>query len=327
LPASVSPRGSILSRRPSARRAKGQREGVEISHDATIRTAARVKTAAFTALALVAFAANSVLCRLALGAATIDAASFSTLRLASGAVVLWLTAAVLKYKISWMPRSRGISPILLFGYAVPFSFAYIALGAGTGALILFGAVQITMILSALRSGEKPHPLEWTGLMLALAGLVYLLSPGLTAPSPTSSALMVIAGVSWGIYSIRGCGTASPLADTAHNFVHALPLAVGVNVVLFRDLEVSAEGVLLAVLSGALASGLGYVVWYSALRGLTAMRAATVQLAVPVLAAAGGVIFLSELVSTRLFVSAVVILGGVGLALMGRQRSARPKMES
>jgi drug/metabolite transporter (DMT)-like permease len=294
--------------------------------DETIRKAARVRTVAFTAFALVAFAANSVLCRLALGAATIDAASFSTLRLASGAVVLWLTARAFKQKISGTPRGRWISPLLLFSYAVPFSFAYIALGTGTGALILFGAVQITMILAALRSGERPHPLEWTGLILALAGLVYLLSPGLTAPSPTSSALMVIAGVSWGIYSIRGRGTASPLAETAHNFVHALPLAVGVNAVLFRDFEVSSRGILLAVLSGALASGVGYVVWYSALRGLTAMRAATVQLSVPVLAAAGGVIFLSERVSMRLFLSAIVILGGVGLALMGRQRSARLKMK-
>jgi drug/metabolite transporter (DMT)-like permease len=294
--------------------------------DETVRTAARVKTGVFTGLALVAFAANSVLCRLALGAATIDAASFSTLRLASGAVVLWLTAAAFKQKISRASRGRWISPILLFSYVVPFSFAYIKLGTGTGALILFGAVQITMILAALRSGERPHPLEWTGFILALAGLVYLLSPGLTAPSPTSSALMLLAGVSWGIYSIRGRGTASPLAETAHNFVHALPFAVAVNAVMLRDFEVSTQGILLAVLSGALASGIGYVIWYSALRGLTAMRAATVQLSVPVLAAAGGVIFLSELVSMRLILSAIFILGGVGLTLMGRQRSARMKVK-
>jgi drug/metabolite transporter (DMT)-like permease len=284
-----------------------------------------MKTGLFTVFALTAFAANSIFCRLALGAATIDAASFTTIRLASGAGLLVLLTAIFKERTSHTPRGNRVSAALLFIYAVAFSFAYLGLSAGTGALILFGAVQLTMIFAALRSGERPHPLEWAGLVLALAGMVYLVFPGLTAPSPTNSALMAIAGIAWGVYSIQGRGTLNPLTDTTHNFVYALPIAVAVNVVMFRDLHISAEGALLAVLSGALASGVGYVVWYAALRGLTAMRAATVQLAVPVLAAAGGVIFLSEQVSLRLFLSAVVILGGVGLALAGRQYSVHTKI--
>jgi len=283
-----------------------------------------MRTILYTGFALAAFAANSILCRLALGTATIDAASFSTLRLASGACALLLVLTLFKENPSLMRRGRWASAILLFLYAVPFSFAYNRLSAGTGALILFGAVQATMILAALRSGERPHHLEWAGLFIAIGGLVCLVFPGLTAPPLTSSLLMAIAGTAWGIYSIRGRGAVSPLADTTHNFVYSLPAAVGVNVVMLREIHISAEGAFLAVLSGALASGMGYVVWYAALKGLTAMRAATVQLAVPVLAAAGGVIFLSEHVSLRLFLSAVVILGGVGLALAGRQVSVRSK---
>jgi drug/metabolite transporter (DMT)-like permease len=284
-----------------------------------------MKTVLFTVFALTAFAANSIFCRLALGGATIDAASFTTLRLASGACLLLLLTAIFKERTPATPRGNRLSAALLFIYAIAFSFAYLGLSAGTGALILFGAVQLTMIFSALRSGERPHPWEWAGLVLALAGMVCLVFPGLAAPSPTHSALMAIAGVAWGVYSLRGRGAQNPLTDTTHNFVHSLLPAVGVSVVLFRNLHLTAEGALLAVLSGALASALGYVVWYAALRGLTAMRAATVQLAVPVLAATGGVLFLSEQVSLRLLLSAVVILGGVGLALAGRQVSVQTKI--
>jgi len=235
-------------------------------------------------------------------------------------------AAARKQNPTQTHRSGWISPILLFGYAVPFSFSYTSLSAGTGALILFGAVQITMILSALRSGEKPHPLEWSGLLVAVAGLVYLVSPGLKAPSPVSSVLMVMAGVSWGLYSIRGRGTTSPLADTTHNFVFAVPAAVVINGVMHSQFRLTTPGMILAVISGGIASGMGYVIWYAALTGLSAMRAATVQLAVPVLAAAGGVLFLSEMISLRLLVSSIVILGGVGLALMGRQRTSLMKTD-
>lgn len=265
---------------------------------------------------------NSVLCRLALGKASIDAASFSTVRLSSGAVMLLLITLISKGRITQTPRRNWVSATLLFLYAVAFAFAYISLSAGTGALILFGSVQVTMIVAALRSGERPSLLEWAGLLLALSGLIYLVFPGLASPSLTSSALMMIAGVSWGFYSLRGRGAKDPLIDTTNNFVRALPLAIVVSLIMFSRTHASTEGFLLAVLSGALASGVGYVIWYTALRGLTATRAATVQLAVPVLAAVGGVILLSENIRLRLLLSAIMILGGVGLALMGRKGSAQ-----
>lgn len=275
-----------------------------------------MKTLACTVFALVAFAMNSVLCRLALGASTIDAATFSTVRLFSGAFVLLIISAVFKKENSTSPRGSWTSAVLLFLYAVAFSLAYIGLSAGTGALILFGSVQATMLIAALRSGERPHVLAWAGLFVALAGLVYLVFPGLTAPQPFRSALMAVAGISWGFYSLRGRGTRDPLADTTGNFVRALPFVVVVNLVMLREFSVSTRGLVFAVLSGALASGVGYVVWYTALKGLTATRAATVQLIVPVLAALGGVILLSEEISTRLLLAAMMILGGVGLALAG-----------
>jgi drug/metabolite transporter (DMT)-like permease len=289
-----------------------------------------MKTPVLTGLALLAFAANSVLCRLALGGATIDAASFTTIRLASGAAALLIITAAVNKNSSprrGRRRIRFVPALLLFLYAAAFSFAYTGLTAGVGALVLFGSVQATMLAAALRSGERPHPLQWAGLALALAGLVYLVLPGLAAPPLASSAFMAVAGVSWGWYSLRGRGATDPLADTTNNFVLALPLAFAVNLIMLGrgDAHVfSAAGVLLAVLSGALASGVGYVVWYAALRGLTATRAATVQLCVPVLAAAGGVVFMSERVSLRLLVAATVILGGVALALFGRTRTVDAK---
>lgn len=273
---------------------------------------------AYTAAALAAFAGNSVLCRLALGRQAIDAASFSTIRLLSGAAALLL--------IMWAADRRGqpverswTSAVLLFLYAVPFSLAYLTLTAGTGALILFGSVQLTMIAAALGLGERPRPAQWVGLALALAGLVYLVSPGLTAPPPTGAALMALAGISWGIYSIRGRRAADPLAQTASNFVRAVPFAIAVSTIALAHANVHAAGILFAIASGALTSGVGYVLWYSALKGLTAARAAVVQLLVPVLAALGGVIFIGETVSSRLVVSASVVLGGIALALIGGRR--------
>ena len=284
-----------------------------------------MKTLACTVFALVAFAMNSILCRLALGASTIDAASFSTVRLFSGALVLLLISAAFKKEDSTQQqRGSWTSATLLFLYAVAFSLAYISLSAGTGALILFGSVQATMLVAALRSGERPHVLEWAGLLFALAGLVYLVFPGLTAPKPVRSALMAIAGISWGFYSLRGRGTRDPLIDTTNNFVRALPFVFVVNLIMLREFHVTAKGFVFAVLSGAVASGVGYVVWYTALKGLTATRAATVQLIVPVLTALGGVILLSEDISLRLLLSALMILGGVGLALSGRRRAVDVK---
>jgi len=297
-----------------------------------------------TAVALVAFASNSILCRLALGARAIDAAGFTLVRVVSGALTLSLirvataskspaaltTPAASKAPTAakrspWIPAAARHRPwipaALLYLYAAPFSFAYLRLSAGTGALILFACVQGTMLIGAFRSGERFKWLEGIGLALALAGLTYLVSPGLSAPSPLGSALMAIAGVSWGLYSLRGRGSTAPLADTALNFAWAIPLALLVSLAAIRESHLSPRGIALAAASGALASGLGYTVWFAALRGLTAIRAATVQLTVPVLAAAGGVLFLQESVTVRLVASAALILGGVGLALAGRRRSA------
>ena len=275
---------------------------------------AQVQTRLYTGFALAAFAANSVLCRLAIGEATIDAASFSTVRLVSGAATLLPIAALLKARSMSEARGDWASATMLFLYASTFSFAYVRLTTGTGALILFGAVQATMIIAALRSGERPAFLEWVGLLVALVGLVYLVFPGLTAPSTIGSVLMATAGISWGIYSLWGRGSVDPVVATSDNFVRSLPFVFAMHVVMLRHIHMSPKGALLAVLSGALASGLGYVAWYAALRGLTATRAATVQLSVPVLADLGGVVFLSEDISIRLLLSAAMILGGVGLSV-------------
>jgi len=210
---------------------------------------------------------------------------------------------------------------MLFIYAIAFSFAYLSLSAGTGALILFGCVQVTMILAALRSGERPQPLEWMGVFVALGGLVYLVLPGLRAPSPLGSGLMVMAGIAWGVYSLRGRGSGSPLADTAGNFIRAVPLILAVRLVILESVHLSQSGILLAVLSGAVASGVGYVIWYASLAGLTATRAAIVQLSVPVLAAWGGVAFLSEDISLRLILAGVLILGGIALAIAGHRKAS------
>jgi drug/metabolite transporter (DMT)-like permease len=281
-----------------------------------------VRTVLYTTLALVAFAANSVLCRLALGSASLDAASFTTIRLISGAVALVLIAALAGARRQGAARAKGnwISGWVLFAYAAAFSFAYLDLAAGTGALILFGAVQVTMIAAALLRGERPRALEWLGLWAALGGLVYLVSPGLTAPSVSGSALMGLAGVAWGVYSLRGGGAGDAIWVTRDNFVLAVPPTLLVSLVAITRFEVSAAGVLWAAISGAVTSGAGYAVWYTALRGLTATRAATVQLSVPVLAAAAGVGLLGEQVSFRLLVSAVLILGGIGLSLIRNRAS-------
>lgn len=275
-------------------------------------------TAVLTAFALIAFASNSILCRLALGPREIDAASFSLVRLASGATMLLLIrAATAPRTRAAAPRTPWLSGLLLFLYAAPFSFAYVSLGAGTGALILFACVQATMLVGAIRSGERFNWLERAGLATALAGLTYLVFPGLSAPSPLGSALMAIAGISWGLYSLVGRNSADPIGDTTRNFVRSVPFAVLVTMAALKTSRLSAHGVLLATASGALASGLGYTLWYAALRGLTGLRAATVQLLVPVLAATGGVLFLSEPITLRLVIAAILILGGVAIVIAGR----------
>lgn len=268
---------------------------------------------------MIAFAANSVLCRMALEAEAIDPASFTSLRLISGAVMLWLLTLFLTR--SKTPAGSWESAAYLFSYAITFSFAYTSLSAGTGALLLFGSVQITMILWAVLVGERPMPGRWLGMAAALIGFIYLVLPGVTAPSPLGAALMTAAGISWGFYSLRRKGHTDPLAATAGNFLRAAPMALLVSVVMLAGTHVSARGIWLAVASGALASGLGYVVWYAALRGLTASGAAVVQISVAPIAALGGVLFLGETISTRLLVSSLLILGGIALALLSRRPSA------
>ena len=281
-----------------------------------------LRTVVLTALTLVAFASNSVLTRLALGDGAIDAASYTTIRIITGSLTLLVISSWV-HRGKSRPASAGApwtTGVVLFLYAVPFSFAYLSLTAGTGALILFGAVQLTMMIAALRGGERPHLLQWLGLGMALAGLVYLVLPGLGAPSPAGAALMALAGVAWGRYSLIGRGGADPLQQTTGAFVRALPFVLIVSLLAFQQAHVSTAGVLLASASGALASGVGYTVWYTALSGLTATRAAIVQLLVPILAALGGVMFIGESITLRLIVSAVIVLGGVALALLGRERT-------
>lgn len=279
------------------------------------------RTIAYTGFALLAFAGNSVLCRLALRNAAIDPATFSSIRLIAGAATLLLVVA---WRRRGKPQIEGswLSAAMLFLYAVPFSFAYTRLSTGTGALVLFGCVQLTMLVAALWLGERPNPLQWLGLFIAIGGLVYLLLPGLDAPSLSGAALMAIAGFSWGVYSLRGRRAPDALAQTTSNFVRSVPMVIAVNVIALPLFAVERSGVVLALASGAIASGLGYVVWYQALAGLTATRAAIVQLLVPVIAALGGVVFLAEAVSLRLALSTVIVLGGIALALYAKQGYAR-----
>ncbi len=269
-------------------------------------------------LALLAFAANSVLARLALGSGWIDPASFTAIRLAAGAIVLWLLLQRQRAAPVPGPRSaRWIGAALLFLYAAPFSFAYVSLPTGTGALVLFGAVQLTMIGAALRGGERPRPREWVGLLLAMGGLVYLNVPGLGAPEPAGVALMTVAGIAWGLYSLRGRTTGPPLRRTAESFFFAMPLGILLAAFAMSQAHLSAPGVWCAVASGALASGGGYAAWYAVLPTLSATRAGTIQLAVPVVAALAGTAILGERISLRLTLSAVAILGGVAVAISAR----------
>lgn len=274
------------------------------------------RTLILTAAAMVAFAANSLLCRIALGEGLIDAATFTSVRLVSGAVVLWLIVICRRDTVA-LGGVDWRAVVALFLYMALFSFAYLTLAAGTGALVLFGAVQLTMFLVAMRQGERMQTWSWAGLTLAVAGLIYLVSPGVTAPDPMGASLMAGAGIAWGIYSLRGRGSKDPIRHTAKNFAYAIPFTLIVQIIFLRDFDSSAPGLALAVTSGALASGCGYVIWYSALSNLSAARAATVQLSVPVIAAFGGVLLLSEPVTLRLLLASAMTLGGVGIVLSQR----------
>ncbi len=274
-------------------------------------------TVLLTLLAMIAFAANSVLCRLALGAGHIDAASFASVRVISGAIAL---AAIVFYRSNGRIErdANWRSALALFVYMVFFSFAYLSLGAGTGALILFAAVQLTMFIVALRSGEIFSPLSWLGLLLAIGGLVYLVSPGVTAPEPVGAVLMTIAGIAWGVYSLLGRQVADPTRATAWNFLLSVPLVMITSLLFMQQFHATTTGIALAVISGVVASGIGYVIWYAALRGLATTSAATVQLSVPIIAAIGGVFLLAEDVTLRLGIASAATLGGVAIVLLQRR---------
>jgi drug/metabolite transporter (DMT)-like permease len=283
-----------------------------------------IKIIALTSTALVAFAFNSILCRMALRGGEADASGFTLVRLVSGAITL----IVISYFVGSPHVSKGssetkhgnwLSSFFLFAYAICFSFAYLGLSAGIGALILFGAVQLTMIVFAIVRGERPHTLEWIGLVAAVAGLVYLVLPGLSAPPLASSALMAAAGAAWGFYTLRGRGSTAPLADTTGNFIRSVPMIAVASVPFLGSINLSTNGFGLAALSGAVASGVGYTVWYAALKYHTSTRAAVLQLSVPVIAAGLGVALLAESATTRLAIASALILGGILVVIIARKR--------
>lgn len=277
-------------------------------------SSARILT--LTVLAMLAFAGNSLLCRAALKHTAIDAASFTAIRLLSGALML---ALLVRLRGGSASGGNWRSALALFAYAAGFSFAYLSLPAGSGALLLFGAVQASMIAYGLWQGERLRPLQLGGFVLALAGLVGLLLPGLSAPPLAGALLMLGAGLAWGVYSLRGKSGGDPTTVTAGNFLRAVPLALLLSGLSWQRGALDGAGLAYAVLSGALASGVGYAIWYTVLPALKAVNAATVQLSVPVLAAMGGVVFLGEPLSLRLLLASAAILGGIALVIHQRPR--------
>ncbi len=271
-----------------------------------------------TTLAMVAFAGNSLLCRAALNSTNIDAASFTSIRLVSGAVMLWLLV-----RLRFGPKTiagNWLSALALFVYAAAFSFAYVSLPAATGALLIFGAVQATMIGRGIWLGERLRKLQIAGMVLAFAGLLALLLPGLSSAPPLGGALlMMVSGIAWGVYSLRGQGTGDPTRVTAGNFLRAVPMTVVLSLLMLRGMSLDAAGVGYAMASGGLASAIGYAIWYTALPGLKATQAATVQLTVPVIAAMGGIVLLGEPLSLRLALASAAILGGIALIVLEKQR--------
>jgi len=271
-----------------------------------------MRAAILTTITMIAFAANSLLCRAALATGSIDPYLFTLIRIGSGAVTLIAIVAISRAD---RPPAEGSWPsgLALLGYALAFSLAYVTLDAGTGALILFAAVQVTMIVGGLLRGERPPLQKWLGLFVAAGGMVYLVLPGVSAPDPVGAATMILSGVSWGVYSFRGRGSKAPTVATARNFGYALPMAAFASLAGWGAYHLEPRGTLLAIASGALASGLGYALWYRTLREITDTTAAIVQLSVPVIAAVGGIILLGEEASARLIIAGVVTLGGIALA--------------
>ncbi len=281
-------------------------------------SSASARLIAMICFAMLAFAANSLLCRLALKHTDIDAASFSVVRLASGALVLWLLCAL--RRTSTIGKGSWQGAAALFVYVFAFSFAYRHLETGTGALLLFGAVQLSMVLYGMFKGERMRTRAIVGFVLALAGLVSLLLPGAASPDALSALTMLLSGLAWGIYSLFGKGGVDPLATTAGNFIRSIPLVLIASLPFLSGLHWDSLGMLYALLSGALASGVGYAVWYIAVRDLAAFQAATVQLSVPILASLAGIVLLDESLSLRMVLASVGVLGGVALVLGSKQRA-------
>jgi len=281
----------------------------------TGRPVGALRLAALTAASLVCFAANSLLCRAALRPRLVDPATFTSVRLASGAAALAIFLALRR-----RARPAGgsaASALALFAYAAAFSLAYVRIGAGVGALLLFAAVQATMLGWSVAHGARPGAVQWLGAATALGGLALLALPGASAPEPLGAALMIAAGAAWGAYSLRGRAARDPLSTTAHNFLWSVPLTLAFSVGLAHEAVATPGGVALAVASGALASGGGYSLWYAAVPQLGATRAAAVQLAVPALAGLGATAFLGERLTPRLAAAAAAILVGIALTLRRR----------
>lgn len=270
------------------------------------------QTIGLTALAMVAFASNSLLCRIALKHTNIDPASFTIFRLIAGALMLWLSGRVRRG--TYIVEGNWLSALALFVYAAGFSFAYVSLPAATGALLLFGSVQVTMIGYGVWTGERFGGRQVIGFIMAFGGLVGLLLPGVSAPPVIGTVLMLFAGIAWGIYSLRGRGVSDPTLVTAGNFLRAVPFAAVICSLTFDNSSLDSVGVIYAVASGALASGIGYAIWYAVLPSLKASYAATVQLSVPVIAALGGIIILGEPITWRFAIASVFVLGGIALVI-------------
>ncbi|MEM8539789.1 MAG: DMT family transporter [Pseudomonadota bacterium] len=275
----------------------------------------------FTAITMVAFALNSVFARLALLDGAIDEASYTSVRIIAGAVALALLIIVSRKQTlrTVIKGGNWISAAALFAYAVTLSFAYVGVETGLGALILFACVQATMIGWALYKGDRPIAPEWFGLIVAFGAFAWLVSPGLEAPDPFSAFLMGLSGVAWGIYSLRGRSTSDPLLATAGNFVLAVPMSLAVSLLFFSQINMTAFGLALAVASGALTSGLGYALWYRVLPQIGATQGAIVQLTVPVIAGFGGLLFAAEPFTARFIIASILILGGVGIAIIAKTK--------
>lgn len=277
-------------------------------------------------LAMIAFATNSLLCRAALKQTSIDPASFTFVRIFSGAVALWIVLTIRSSFLSPVTRYSSLasgswpSAIALFVYAAGFSFAYVDLSAGTGALLLFGAVQATMILWGFYKGERLDVLQALGVLVALAGLIVLVFPGIAAPPLIGSIFMLAAGIAWGVYSLRGRIATDAVAATTGNFLRAVPFALLISLITLTKMRFDWLGMLYAVASGAITSGLGYVIWYAALSGLKATSAATVQLSVPILTATGGILLLHEPITTRYLIASIAVLGGIFLVTIEKSRT-------